>query len=297
MAASAFTAAVQASAVAGAAFTAAVQATPVVIWSGGISQHADQWKWAVWCEDGSVGGAPGTIQPCPPGASGPRTSARKLFLEGEHCEDLAKSAPCPDSWYGFLKVAGDRYVVSLPRCERFIPTRYANVRNEFSIIATTSVVRSNEHSKPLERIGAVLMRFERTTSHDAGWTGMAADEKSCTLACLTMDEESQVVRMASLVVPCPTADAPELLPDVRTCAGVGGDLLLVRAGKRMLATESSLLYGERCAFAPPEPPESLLADGTTTAVALAWTFLGKYVALAWLWWLDRRRRDLEPANT
>ena len=71
-------------------------------------------------------------------------------------------------------MAGDRYVVSLPRCERFIPTRYANVRNEFSIIATTSVVRSNEHSTPLERIGAVLMRFERTTSHDAGWTGMAA---------------------------------------------------------------------------------------------------------------------------
>ena len=128
-----------------AAFTAAVQAaSPVVIWSGGISQHADQWKWAVWCEDGSVGGAPGTIQPCPPGASGPRTSARKLFLEGEHCEDLAKSAPCPDSWYGFLKVAGDRYVVSLPRCERFIPTRYANVRNEFSIIATTSVAGENE---------------------------------------------------------------------------------------------------------------------------------------------------------
>ena len=46
------------------------------------------------------------------------------------------------------------------------------------LIATTSVGRSNEHSKPLERSGAVLMRFERTTSHDAGWTGMAADEKS-----------------------------------------------------------------------------------------------------------------------
>ena len=213
-------------------------------------------------------------------------------------------------------------------------------RNEYTILATSNVVGAvstsallddadadapppalavaTDDSKPSRGadvfLGAVLLRFENTTSLDDSWAGMAKSH-SCSISCLTESDEDNgnvrasrrgTVARGGLLPPPPrargaaacdtaTESSRRPAPQVRVssllvaCPGEGGgrgatprqeDLRQcgMQEGELLLVKENKDFEGRRCAWEPPEiaPPRVSRVGEITMRLSL---LVGKYLLL------------------
>ena len=119
-------------------------------------------------------------------------SALQRMLLGQHCEEVVSTSICPDQFFAFLSVEpsvvlfpdrrtglqyspGFRWVATFPECASYLPTQHGPERNGFSVLASTGT-----NTRGHLEAGAVLLRFENTTSADHGWRSLAVKQQ-CTV--------------------------------------------------------------------------------------------------------------------
>ena len=119
-------------------------------------------------------------------------SALQRMLLGQHCEEVVSTSVCPDQFFAFLSVEpsvvlfpdrrtglqyspGFRWVATFPECASYLPTQHGPERNGFSVLASTGT-----NTRGHLEAGAVLLRFENTTSADHGWRSLAGKQQ-CTV--------------------------------------------------------------------------------------------------------------------
>jgi len=143
-------------------------------------------------------------------------------------------AVCPDQFFGFLEVNEQNWHVSFPRCETFMPTQHAPVRNEFAILASSTMQTNGSHE-----VGVVLLQFQNTSASDTGWY-MMAKSRSCTQECITREVESGAMTVLTLHVQCPPLEQhADYMPTLKSCTSDSPSLLLLPAGERVKSTMSN----------------------------------------------------------
>jgi len=242
------------------------------------SQPLSVFSALVWCDAGSGGDL------CQAHSA---TKSAVAALSGRFCEEALGAEICPWQFFGFLDVTSDRWAVNFPVCDTFMPTQYEAARNEFAILASSSIERRGE-----EDFGALLLQFQNTSANDPAWVSMA-DAHSCSLECIRRDG-SAALHVTSLQVKCPQEGNADSLPPLTSCTLDSPNLLLLPAGLPVASADSAR-EGEMCDWsqAPlvnmPAPGGGLL-DGlpaVVTTLASATTLLlsglaatGKSILLA-----------------
>jgi len=198
-------------------------------------------------------------------------SALQRMLLGQHCEEVVSTSVCPDQFFAFLSVEpsvvlfpdrrtglqyspGFRWVATFPECASYLPTQHGPERNGFSVLASTGT-----NTRGHLEAGAVLLRFENTTSADHGWRSLAGKQQ-CTVQCLLRDLRTRAIRVRTMHVPCPSDTSERALaPGKAGCASEGEATMLLHPAGIRVADPDSALEGEVCSWARPERPH--LPDG------------------------------------
>eukprot|EP00965_Chrysotila_dentata_P251733 6210233-Pleurochrysis_carterae.AAC.4 len=152
-------------------------------------------------------------------------SALERLLRGRFCEEALGAPICPEKFFAYLDVRLSLWSVAFPSCSTFTPTMYGDVLNEFAIMASTDVKSDADYD-----VGALLLRFENTTSRDPAWSSLA-DDRMCSVECMSRRRDSGSIRVASLSVQCPTDDNIANMLPLSSCAAAEASLMLHPEGR------------------------------------------------------------------